>query len=83
MSLRHFYVFWILNQSAKYYHQYSPTKKACERYQSLSKEKKKEENQQYGRDQYKNLLEDEKESLLSIEKNIVKWEKMPNKKLLF
>ena len=36
------------------------------------KKKKKEENQQYGRDQYKNLLEDEKESLLSIEKNIVK-----------
>ena len=36
------------------------------------KKKKKEENQQYGRDLYKNLLEDEKESLLSIEKNIVK-----------
>ena len=34
--------------------------------------KKKEGKQQYGRNQYKNLPEDEKERFLSIEKNIVK-----------
>ena len=46
------------------------TKKASERHQNLSKEKK-EKKQQYGSKYYKNLSEEEKE-------NIIKWEKMPH-----
>ena len=44
------------------------------RYQNLSIEEK-ENKQQYGREQYKNLSEDEKNNWLSIEKNIIKSEK--------
>ena len=44
------------------------------RYQNLSIEEK-ENKQQYGREQYKNLSEDEKKNWLSIEKNIIKSEK--------
>ena len=44
------------------------------RYQNLSIEEK-ENKQQYGREQYKNLSEDEKNDWLSIEKNIIKSEK--------
>ena len=47
------------------------TKKACKRYQSLSKEEKGK-NQQYGREPYKNLLDDDKKSFLNKEKNIIK-----------
>ena len=46
-------------------------KKTRERYQKLSKEEN-EIKQQYGRERYKNLPEDEKKSLLSIEKDIIK-----------
>ena len=52
------------------------TKKACERYQNLSKEEKEKE-QQYGRERSKNLSKDENKSLLSIEKNILELEKSP------
>ena len=45
------------------------TKKASERHQNLSKEKK-EKKQQYGSKYYKNLSEEEKEN--------IKWEKMPH-----
>ena len=44
------------------------------RYQNLSIEEK-ENKQQYGRELYKNLSEDEKNNWLSIEKNIIKSEK--------
>ena len=43
-------------------------RKACERYQNLSKEEK-EKKQQY--ESYKNLSEHETQSLLGIEKNII------------
>ena len=51
--------------SAKYYqdNKERPQKKACERYQILSQEKKrkkKEKKRQYGRERYKNLSDDEK-----------------------
>ena len=46
-------------------------KKACNRYQSLSKEKK-EKKRQYGCERYKNLPEDEKEKLIEYTKNILK-----------
>ena len=46
--------------------------KACKRYQNLSKEKKK---QQYGREHYKNLSENEKNKLVEYRKNITEWEK--------
>ena len=42
-----------------------------ERYQNLSKEKKK--GKKYGCERYKNLYEDEKEAGLSTEKHIMKW----------
>ena len=42
----------------------------------LSKEGK-EKKQQYRHERYKNLPEDDKKSLLRIEKNIAKWEKTP------
>ena len=44
------------------------------RYQNLSIEEK-ENKQQYGRERYKSLSEDEKNNWLSIEKNIIKSEK--------
>ena len=45
-------------------------RKAHERYQNLSKEEK-DKNQQHGLEGYKQLSEDEKKILLSIEKNII------------
>ena len=49
------------NLSAKYYQENKGglQKKACERYQNLSKEEK-EKKQHYGRERYKNLSEDKK-----------------------
>ena len=60
------------NLSVKYYQENKERlqKKACEKYQSLSKEEK-EKKRQYGCECYKNLSEDEKQKLLSIEKNII------------
>ena len=58
-------------------------KKAPEIYESLSKEKNK---QQYGREQYKDLLADEKQKLLEYRKKYHKMRKTPYhnyKKLLF
>ena len=48
------------NSSAKYYQENKERlqKKACERYQILSKEEK-EKKQQYGHECYNNLSEDE------------------------
>ena len=46
-------------------------RKARERYQSLSKEKK-EKNLQYGLEQYKNLPKDEKQKFVEYRKNIIK-----------
>ena len=56
--------------SAKYYQNNKERlqKKACERYQSISKEEK-EKSRQYGRERYKNLPEDEKQKLVEYEKN--------------
>ena len=53
------------NSSAKYYQSKKEKlqRKACERYQSLSKEKK-EKKQQYGCEWYKNLPKDEKQKLV-------------------
>ena len=54
-----------------------------QRHQSLYKGEKK---QQYGLEWNKHLPEDKKKNLLSIEKNIIKWKKIPYriyKKLLF
>ena len=61
------------NSSAKYYQENKERlqKKICKRYQSLSK-KEKGKKQQYGRERYKNLSEDEKLSWLSIQKTIMK-----------
>ena len=42
-------------------------KKACGRYQSLSKEEK-EKKQQYGRERYKNLAKDEEQKLFDYKK---------------
>ena len=43
-------------------------KKARERYQSLSKEKKKKNKQQYGRKRYRNVSEDKKQNLVEYRK---------------
>ena len=54
------------NSSAKYYQenkQRKTTKKACEKYQSLSKEEK-EKKATISRERYKTLREDEKEKLV-------------------
>ena len=53
------------NLSAKYYQEnkvcdYKTTKNVCERYLNLSNEEK-EKKQQYGRERYKHLSEDEKQ----------------------
>ena len=53
-------------------------KKACERYQSLSKEEKVKKRQ-YGRERYKNLPADEKQKLVEYRK---KYYKMRKKGLL-
>ena len=59
------------DSSAKYYRDNKEElrKKACERYQSLSKEEK---NRRYGRKHYKNLPEDEKQKLVEYTKIITK-----------
>ena len=75
------------NSSAKYYQenkQRKTTKKACEKYQSLSKEEK-EKKRQYlvkGTKLYEKM---KKKSWFSIDKIIIKSEKMPyyNYKKLF
>ena len=53
------------NLSAEYYQENKERlqKKACERYQNLSKEEKGKK-QQYGRERCKNLSEDEKKNKL-------------------
>ena len=58
-------------KSVKYYQNNKGKlqRSACERCQSPSKEEKK---QQYGRERYKNLLEDDKQKLVEKEKNIIK-----------
>ena len=49
-------------------------KKACERYQSFSKEEK-EKNWQYDCEQYKNLPEDQKQKLIQYRKKDYKMRK--------
>ena len=58
------------NLSAKYYQENKERlqKKACKRYQNLSKEEK-EKKRQYGHECYKNLSEDEKQKLVENRKN--------------
>ena len=72
--------------SAKYYQDKKEKlkKKACERYQNLSKEDKIK-RRQYGRERHKNLLEDEIAKVGWVLKKYTKWEKMPyyNYKKLF
>ena len=60
------------NLSAKYYQENKKRlqKKACERYQNRYNEKK-EEKQQYGRERYKILSEDEKQKLIAYRKNFI------------
>ena len=55
--------------SAKYYQENKERlqRKACERYQSLSK-KEKEKKQQYGHERCKNLSEDENQKLAEYRK---------------
>ena len=64
------------NVSAKYYQENKERllKKACERYQNLSKNEK-ENKRQYDRERYKNLSEDEKQKLVEYRKNIIEREK--------
>ena len=54
-----------INSSAKYYldNKERLQKRACERYQRLSNKEKEKKKQQYGREQYKILPEDEKQKL--------------------
>ena len=54
-----------INSSAKYYQDNKERlqKRACERYQHLSNKEKEKKKQQYGREQYKILPEDEKQKL--------------------
>ena len=64
--------------SAKYYQEnkkiYYLQKKACHRYQSLSKEEK-EKKQQYSCKSYKNLSEDEKQKLVEYRRKYYKMGK--------
>ena len=64
------------NLSAKYYPENKEIliKKACERYQNLSKEEK-EIKQQYGCKCYKNLSEDEKNKLVEYRKKYYEMRK--------
>ena len=64
------------NLSAKYYQENKERlqKKACERYQNLSKEKK-EKKRQYGRECYQNLSEDEKNKLVEYRKKYYRMRK--------
>ena len=67
------YINMFKDSSAEYYQNNKERlqKKARERYQSLSKEEK-EKKWQYGRELCKIRPEDEKKSLLSVEKNTIK-----------
>ena len=67
------YINMFKDSSAEYYQNNRERlqKKARERYQSLSKEEK-EKKWQYGRELCKIRPEDEKKSLLSVEKNTIK-----------
>ena len=62
--------------SAKYYQNNKERlqKKACERYQSLSKEEE-EKKQQYACERYKNLPEDKKQKLVEYRKKYYKLRK--------
>ena len=64
------------NLSAKYYQENKERlqKKACERYQNLSKERK-EKKRQYGGERYKNLSEDEKNKLVEYRKKYYRMRK--------
>ena len=64
------------NLSAKYYQEIKerPQKKAHERYQNLSKDKKVTK-QQYGRESYKNLSEDEKQKVFDYKKKFYRMRK--------
>ena len=64
------------NLSAKYYQENKERlqKKACEKYQNLSKEKK-EKKRQYGRECYQNLSEDEKNKLVEYRKKYYRMRK--------
>ena len=66
-------------KSVKYYQNNKGKlqRSACERCQSPSKEEKK---QQYGRERYKNLLEDDKQKLVEKRK---KYHKMRKSVLLY
>ena len=67
------YINMFKDSSAEYYQNNKERlqKKVRERYQSLSKEEK-EKKWQYDRELCKIRPEDEKKSLLSVEKNIIK-----------
>ena len=58
---------------------------ALERCQSLSEEEKEKKKRQYSRDDTKIYQKMKNRSLSSIEKNIIKWERIPcyNEKKLF
>ena len=64
------------NLSTKYYEENKKrlSKKACERYQNLSKEEK-EKKQQYGCERHRNLIEDEKNKLVEQRKKCLELEK--------
>ena len=64
------------NLSAKYCqdHKERPPKKACQKYQNLSKEEK-EKKQQYGLERYKNTPEDEKQKLVEYRKKFYRMRK--------
>ena len=64
------------DSSAKYYQNNKERlpKKACERYQSLSKEEE-EKKQQYACERYKNLPEDKKQKLVEYRKKYYKLRK--------
>ena len=64
------------NSSAKHYQNNKERlrKRACERYESLSKEEK-EKKQQYGREWCKILSEDEKQKLMECSKKYNKTRK--------
>ena len=64
------------NLSPQYYQKNlrKTIKKARKRYRNISKEEK-EKKQQYGRECYKNHLEDEKKSLLGIEERCYRMRK--------
>ena len=60
--------------SANYYQRNKERvqKKACERYQNISKEEKGKK-EKYGCQRYKNLSEDEKQKVVEYRKKIIEW----------